>query len=183
MATYQVTITNGAGSENMKAGTYAVTAASAPGYDLSSLSPATFTATAEAGTQAFTLTAEGTLTFIVNETGASGGTPITGGTIVMTDSAGTVEYGSPVTIDSNGNAVFNNVPYGDGTSPITLYFKQLTTDAGHNVHQGVVTVSMTAQTQTEYLQNTAIALQSFTLTDANYSGLPVDSASLSFSND
>ena len=183
MATYQVTITNGAGSESMKAGAYAVTAVSAPGYDLTSLSPSTFTATAEASSQAFTLAAEGTLTFIVNETGAAGGTPITGGAIVMTDSAGTVEYGSPVTIDSNGNAVFDNVPYGDGTSPITLYFKQLTSDASHNVHTGVITVSMTAQTQTEYLQNTAIALQSFTLTDANYSGLPVDSASLSFSND
>ncbi|MBO4539167.1 MAG: hypothetical protein J5781_02740, partial [Clostridia bacterium] len=61
MATYQVTITNGAGSESMKAGAYAVTAVSAPGYDLTSLSPATFTATAEAGSQAFTLAAEGTL--------------------------------------------------------------------------------------------------------------------------
>ena len=180
MANYQVTITNGAGSASMKAGAYTVAATSAPGYDLTSLSPASFTATESAGSQAFTLTAQGTLTFIVNETGAAGGTPVTGGTIVMTDSTGNTQYGSPVTIGSDGTAVFNNVPYGDGTSPVTLYFKQLTTDESHNVHTGVVTVSMTAQTQTEYIQNTPIALQSFTLTDATYSGLPVGSATLSF---
>ena len=181
MATYQVTITNGSGSQNMKAGTYTVSATSAPGYDLSSLTPTTFTATSEAGSQAFTLTAQGTLTFIVNETGASGGTPVTGGTIVMTDSSGNVQYGSPVNIGSDGNAVFNNVPYGDGTSPVTLYFKQLTTDDNHNIHTGVISVSMSSQTQTEYVQNTPIALQTFTVTDATYTGLPVGSATFSFS--
>ncbi len=183
MSTYQVTITNGTGSQAMKAGTYTVVATSAPGYDLSSLSPTSFTATQAAGSQAFTLTAQGTLTFNVNETGAAGGTPITGGTIVMTDSTGNTQYGSPINIGSDGNAVFNNVPYGDGTTPITLYFKQLTSDADHNVHEGVITVSMTSQTQTEYLQNTANALQTFTVTDATYSGLPVGSAMLSFSDE
>lgn len=182
MPTYQVNITNGTGSQNMKAGAYNVSATSAPGYDLSSLTPTAFTATAEPGSAAFTLTAQGTLTFIVNETGAAGGTPVTGGTIVMTDSTGNTEYGSPVTIDSSGNAVFNNVPYGDVTNPVTLYFKQLTSDETHNPYAGVITVSVTAQTQTEYLQNTAIALQTFTVSDATYTGLPVASATLSFTD-
>lgn len=180
MANYSVNFTNGSASQAMKAGTYSVEATSAPGYDLSTLSPTSFTATTSAGSQAFTLSATGTLTFVVNETGAQGGTAVTGGTIVMTDSTGSVEYGSAVNISSNGEAVFNNVPYGDGTSPYTLYFKQLTSDDGHNVYSGIISVSMTSSTQTEYVENLPIAEQSLTLTDANYSGLPVESATLSF---
>ncbi len=172
MANYTVTITNGTGSQAMQRGAYAVTA-EANGYDPSTLNPQTYTATDSENTQAFTLSANGTLTFVVNDTGAAGGTPITGGTIVMTDATGTTEYGQPVTIDAGGNAVFENVPYGTTTEPFQLYFKQLTTADGYNIFEGVIPVSMTAQTQTEYIQNTAAAQQTFTLTDANYD-LPVD---------
>ena len=177
---YQVTITNGNGSQAMKKGEYDVTCTQAQGYDLTSLSPAVFTATAEAGSQAFTLQANGTLTLTVNETGAQGGTPVTSGTIVMTNSSGSATYGSPVTISATGVATFNNVPYGDGTTPKTLYFKQTATDANHNIYEGVITVSMDAQTLTSYVQNTPIATQNFTLNDATYSGLPIDSATLNF---
>ncbi len=172
MATYNVTITNGTGSQTMQKGTYDVTA-TATGYDVSTLTPTTYTATDAAGSQAFTLSANGTLTFIVNDTGAAGGTPITSGTLVMTDATGTEEYGQPVTIDSNGNAVFDNVPYGTADQPFQLYFKQLTTADGYNIFDGVISVSMTEQTQTEYVQNTAAAEQTFTLRNANYD-LPID---------
>ncbi len=174
MANYTVTITDGNGSQVMQKGTYTVTA-EATGYDVSTLSPTTFTATESAGSQAFTLSANGTLTLTVNDTGAAGGTPITSGTIVMTDSTGNTEYGQPVSIDASGNAVFENVPYGTTTEPFQLYFKQLTTADGYNIFEGVISVSMTAQTQTEYVQNTAAAEQTFTLTDANY-GMPIDGA-------
>ncbi len=180
MANYEVTITNGTGSQAMQAGTYTVTA-TAEGYDTSTLSPTTFTATGSTATQAFTISASGTLTFIVNETGAEGGTAITGGTIIMTDSTGTTEYGEAVSINSNGEAVFNNVPYGSADTPFTLYFKQLTSDGDHNIYDGVITVTMTGQTQTEYIENGAIAEQTFTLTDSTYS-LPVN-GSLNFSSD
>ncbi len=180
MSEYNVTITNGQGSTEMKAGTYTVSATSAPGYDLTSLSPTTFSATTSAGTETFTLSASGTLTFNVNETGAQGGTPVISGSLIMTDQTGTEEYGTAVTISSNGDAVFDNVPYGDVATPYTLYFKQLSTDETHNPYVGVISVSMTSQTQTEYVQNTAIATQSFTLTDANYSGLPISDATLNF---
>ncbi len=172
MANYNVTITNGTGSQTMQRGTYTVTA-TANGYDTSTLTPTTFTATDTAGSENFTLTANGTLTLNVNETGVAGGTPITSGTIIMTDSTGNTEYGQAVTIDTNGNAVFNNVPYGTTGNPYTLYFKQLTTADGYNVYDGVITVEMTAQTQTEYVQNTAAAVQTFNLTDSTY-GLPID---------
>ncbi len=172
MANYNVTITNGTGSQAMKKGSYSVSA-TANGYDVSTLTPKTFTATENEGSQSFTLSANGTLTFNVNETGAAGGTPITSGSIVMTDATGTTEYGQPVSISANGDAVFENVPYGSADTPFQLYFKQLSSDENHNAFDGVISVSMTAQTQTEYIQNTAIAVQTFNLTDANY-GLPID---------
>ncbi len=180
MANYNVTITNGAGSQTMQAGTYNV-AATAAGYDVSTLTPATYTATENAGNGAFTLAANGTLTLKVNETGAEGGTAVTGGTVVMTDSTGNTQYGNAVTIDGSGNAVFTKVPFGDGATPYVLHFKQLTSDATHNAFEGVITVNMTSNEQTEYLRNTAAAQQNFTVTDANYSGLPVNNATLEFS--
>ncbi len=177
MANYNVIITNGTGSQTMQKGNYTVTA-TAEGYDVSTLTPQTFTATDAEGTQNFTLTANGTLTFNVNETGAAGGTPVTSGTIIMTDATGTVEYGQAVTINATGEAVFNNVPYGTN---INLYFKQLTTDDTHNINEGIIQVAMTQQNQVEYIQNTLAALQTFNLSDSTY-GLPID-GTLIFTND
>ncbi len=183
MSNYNVTITNGEGSANIKAGSYTVSATQAPGYDISTLSPTTFTATTSPATGSFTLSATGTLTFNINETGAQGGTPVTSGTIIMTDSTGTEEYGTAVTISQTGDAVFNNVPHSTTESPYALYFKQLTTDENHNIHDSVITVEMTAQTQTEYVQNLPTATQTIKLTDANYEGLPIESATLNFTNE
>ena len=180
MANYNVQITNGVGSLAMKSGSYTVTA-SANGYSASTLSPTSYTATDSAGSGAFTLSADGVLTFIFNETGAEGGTPITSGSVVMTDSTGTIQYGSPVTISSAGVAVFNNVPNNLDT-PYTLYFKQLSSDESHNVYDEVITVGMGDVTQTEYIENTPIAAQSFTLSDANY-GFPVADATLTFTGE
>ena len=179
MANYSVNITNGSGTQNMKAGTYSVTVV-ADGFDATSLTPASYVVSDATGTGTFTVSATGTLTFNVNETGAQGGTPITAGTIVMTDSTGNTEYGSAVSIDATGNAVFNNVPFGDATTPYVLYFKQLTSDDAHNVYSGVITVNMSSNTQTEYVLNNPIAQQTFTLTDATYTGLPVSNATLTF---
>lgn len=181
MADYSVTIIDGNGSQQMNPGEYTVSSTYAPGYDMESLSPTTFTATSSTQTTDFTLSASGTLTIIFNETGAQGGTPITSGTVVMTNSTGDVQYGSVVNINSNGTAVFNNVPYGSAQSSYTLYFKQLTCDENHNIYEQVFTVGMGDQTQTEYILNPLITTtQNFTLTDANYSGLPINNAVLKF---
>ena len=180
MANYNVQITNGVGSAAMKSGTYNVTA-SANGYDASTLSPSTYTATAAAGSGAFTLSADGALTLIFNETGAEGGTPITSGSVVMTDSSGQTQYGSPVSINENGIAIFNNVPY-NLDNPYQLYFKQLASDDNHNPYPDVLTVGMGSDAQTEYIINSPIAEQSFTLTDANY-GFPIAQATLNFAGE
>ena len=181
MANYNVTITNGTGSESMKSGNYAVTV-QANGYEATTLSPATYTAGTSAGSGAFTLSANGTLTLVFNETGASGGTAVTSGSVVMTDSTGATEYGSAVTINATGEAVFDNVPY-NGDTPYVLYFVQKSTDDGHNPYVGVITVNMDTQQQTQYVVNAPIAEQTFTLTDANYSGLPITAATLTFTGE
>ena len=181
MADYNVTIINGSGSKTMEAGEYSVSAIYAPGYDMETLSPTSFTAQSATSTGAFTISATGTLTITFNETGAAGGTPITSGSVVMTNSTGKVQYGSPVQINSNGTAVFNNVPFGSAQSAYTLYFKQLSSDENHNVYTDVFAVGMGAETQQEYVINTPKSvLQNFTLTDANYPGLPVYNAELQF---
>ena len=181
MANYNVEITNGSGSAEMKKGTYSVTVV-ANGYEATTLSPSSYTATESAGSGSFTVSANGVLTLIFNETGASGGTPVTSGSVVMTDSTGATEYGSAVTINANGEAVFNNVPYNSGT-PYVLYFVQKATDDNHNLYEGVITVNMANATQTEYVLNSPIAEQYFTLTDANYAGLPVASATMTFTGE
>ncbi|MBR4270366.1 MAG: hypothetical protein IKQ31_01655 [Clostridia bacterium] len=181
MANYDVTITNGSGSARMKAGTYNVTA-TAQGYSATSLDPKTFTATASDGSQTFTLLAEGTLELIFNETGASGGTPITSGSVVMTDSTGSIEYGSAVNINSTGVATFANVPFGTSESPITLYFKQLSTDDSHEIESNIISVELSSATETQYVINVLLGEQTFTLSDSTYSGLPIN-GTLNFNNE
>ena len=181
MADYNVTIINGNGTQTMQTGDYSVSAIYAPGYDMTTLSPATFTASSSTSTGTFTISATGTLTIIFNETGAEGGTPITSGTVVMTDSSGTTQYGQVVNINSNGTAVFNNVPFGSAQSAYTLYFKQLTSDENHNIYANVFAVGIGSETQTEYILNTLKSVvQNITLTDANYPELPVYNAVLQF---
>ncbi len=181
MSNYNITITNGSGTGNMAPGNYTVSATYAPGYDSTTLSPTTYTAQSPSGSGTFTLEASGTLTIIFNETGAAGGTPITSGSVVMTDSTGETQYGSPATIDSSGTATFTKVPYGSPENPYTLYFKQLTSDSSHDIYPDVFTVGMGDETQTEYiLNNLNTTEQTFTLTDATYTGLPVKDAVLKF---
>ena len=181
MANYNVSIVDGVGSEVMEPGEYTVSAIYAPGYDMSTLTPVTYNVTTAGQTGAFTLSATGTLTIIFNETGSAGGTPITGGTVVMTDVTGETQYGSVVTINNEGVATFNNVPYGSAQSAFTLYFKQLTSDENHNPYAEVFIVGMGDQTQTEYVINTPKTLaQNFTVTDANYPDMPISNATLNF---
>ncbi len=172
MADYNVIITNGKGTEALKKGTYNVTAV-VNGYDTSTLEPKTFNATDIAGSQIFTLVANGTLTFNVNETGLEGGTPVTSGSVVMTDNTGAVEYGTPKEIGTTGDVVFNNVPFGTGDAPYVLYFKQLTTDDNHNIYEQVIEVQMTEENQVAYIKNDLIAEQTFDLNDATY-GFPLN---------
>ena len=99
-----ITITNGTGTSDIVNGSYNVTA-TVNGYDNASILPTSVDITEGTNTYAFTIGATGTLTLHVTEDGTSSGTPIIGATFVRTDATGN-EYGSTITTNANGDAVF-----------------------------------------------------------------------------
>ena len=174
-----VTITNGTGTTDLINGAYEVDA-NVVGYDNTSIDPSNVTVEAGTNNYAFTISANGTLTLHVTEEGTPGGTPIVGATFVRTDSAGN-EYGSVITTDSNGDAVFNNVPYAASGAP-TIYYKQTASDGNHEFDNTVQNTTMTTQTSTVEIENQLGATRTITLTDSNYTNLPIESGSLTFTN-
>ena len=174
-----VTITNGSGTANLINDTYTITAEST-GYDNLSIDPSSVTIESGTNSYAFTISATGTLTLHVTEEGTAGGTPIVGATFVRTDSTGT-EYGSSITTDSSGNAVFNNVPFAAAGAP-TIYYKQTASDNDHEFDATVKSVTLTEQTDTVEIQNTLGALRTITLTDENYANLPIETATITLTN-
>ena len=173
-----ITITNGTGSSDVINGTYDVEA-TVNGYDSSSISPNEVDIESGTNSYAFTISATGTLTLHVTDTGTSSGTPIVGATFVRTDSNGT-EYGTTITSDSNGDAVFNNVPFNSTNAP-TIYYVQKTSDGDHEFDNTVQSTTMTTSTSTVEVENPVGATRTFTLTDANYANLPIDSGTLTLS--
>ena len=174
-----VNITGGTGTQELINDTYSVTA-EVTGYENSTISPASVTIEAGTTTYPFTIAASGTLTLHVTEDGTSAGTPIVGATFVRTDSSGT-EYGTPITTDSNGDAVFNNVPFSATGAPL-IYYKQTASDGDHEFDNTVQNTSLTTSTQTNQIQNTPGATRTINLTDANYQNLPIESGTLTFTN-
>ena len=174
-----ITITNGSGTASLINDTYAVTA-NVGGYDNSSINPASVSIVNGTNSYAFTIAATGTLTLHVTEDGTAQGTPIVGATFVRTDSSGN-EYGSVITTDAQGDAVFNNVPFADTGAPL-IYYKQTASDGNHEFSNTVVNTSMTTSTETVQIQNAVGATRTINLTDANYGNLPIESATLTLTN-
>ena len=174
-----ITIVNGSGTSNLVNGTYSVTS-NTNGYNDISINPSSINVVAGTNTYNFTIAATGTLTLHVSEDGTSTGTPIVGATFIRTDSSGT-EYGSLITTDSSGNAVFNNVPFSDTNAP-TIYFKQTASDGEHEFVNTVQNTTMTTSTSTLEITNALGTLRTISLTDANYQNLPIESASLTLTN-
>ncbi|MBR4231324.1 MAG: hypothetical protein IKR74_04135 [Bacilli bacterium] len=171
-----ITITNGTGTSDIVNGSYNVTA-TVNGYDNASILPTSVDITEGTNTYAFTIGATGTLTLHVTEDGTSSGTPIIGATFVRTDATGN-EYGSTITTNANGDAVFDNVPY-DATNAPVIYYKQTASDGDHEFDNTVQNTTLTTDTATVEIQNALGAQRTINLTDANYSGLPVESGQLS----
>lgn len=174
-----VTITNGSGTVELINGAYSVTA-EVPGYDNTTIDPENVTVEEGTNSYAFTIAANGTLTLHVTEQGTSGGEPIEGATFIRTDAQGN-EYGSLITSDSQGNAVFSNVPYDANNAP-TIYFKQTASDGDHEFDNTVQNTTLTTQTGTVEIANPEGAERTIALTDANYANLPIDSGTLTFTN-
>lgn len=170
-----ININNGTGTGELINGSYTVTA-DVTGYDDTSINPSSITVEAGTNTYAFTISATGTLTLHVTEDGTTTGTPIVGATFVRTDSIGT-EYGTPITSDANGDAVFNNVPF-DATNAPLIYYKQTASDGDHEFDQTVQNTSLTTSTATVEIINQPGATRTINLTDSNYSNLPIESGTL-----
>ena len=174
-----ITITNGVGTSEIINGTYSVDA-NVVGYDNTSINPNSVSIVEGTNSYAFTISSTGTLTLHVTEDGTSTGTPIVGATFVRTDSSG-VEYGSPITTDSQGDAIFNNVPFAQTDAPL-IYYKQTASDGNHEYSSAVVNTSLATSTSTIQIQNAIGATRTINLTDANYSNLPIDSGSLTLNS-
>ena len=174
-----ININNGTGTGELINGSYTVSA-EVNGYDNSSINPASITVVEGTNSYAFTISATGTLTLHVTDDGTTTGNPIVGATFYRTDSTGT-EYGSVITTDSNGDAVFNNVPYAATGSP-TIYYKQTASDGEHEFNTTVQSTSMTTSTSTIEVENPVGATRTITLTDANYNNLPITTGTITFTN-
>ena len=174
-----IIITNGTGTSELINDSYTVTS-NTTGYDNTSILPSTVDITEGTNTYAFTISATGTLTLHVTEDGTSSGTPIIGATFVRTDASGN-EYGTPITSDSNGDAVFNNVPF-DSTNAPTIYYKQTASDGNHDFSSTVASTTLTTSTSTIEVQNAPGATRTITLIDANYTNLPIENGSITLTN-
>ncbi len=174
-----INIVNGTGSGELINGSYTVSADVA-GYNNASLNPENITVSAEVTNYDFTISANGTLTLHVTENGTSTGVAIVGASFIRTDASGT-EYGDAITTDTEGNAVFNNVPFDEANAPI-IYFKQTASDGSHEFDANVQNTTLNTQTATLEIQNSVGATRTINLTDANYANLPIDTGTLTFTN-
>ena len=174
-----INITNGTGTGSLINGSYTVSA-SVNGYDNVSINPSAVNIVEGTNTYAFTIAATGTLTLHVTDNGTITGNPIIGATFSRTDSEGT-EYGNIVTTDTNGDAIFNNVPFATDNAPL-IYYKQLTSDGDHEFSPNVSSISMTTSTQTIEIENVVGATRTINVTDTNYTNLPIDSGTMTLTN-
>lgn len=173
-----VTITNGVGTTDLINDTYAVTA-EVSGYNNASIDPNSVNVVSGTNSYAFTISAEGTLTLHVTEEGTESGTPVVGATFIRTDASGT-EYGDAITTDASGNAVFNNVPFGENAPAV--YYKQTASDGDHEFDNIVQSTTLANNAETVEIQNAKGQVRTINLTDANYANLPIGNGTLTFTN-
>ena len=171
MARHTIPITNGKGSIELVTGTYNAQAV-AGGYDASTLDPKSVTIIDGTPTYAFTISAKGTLTLHVTDTGdPNTGIQIVGAKFIRTDSTGTI-VGNEITTNDDGNAVFNNVPFAESGST-AIYYKQISSDGGHTFDDNVKSIVMTEASETVQITNPPAPVRNFTLMDASFPNIPI----------
>lgn len=171
MARHTIPITNGKGSIELVNGVYNATAV-VGGYDASTLNPQQVTIVDGTNNYAFTISATGTLTLHVTDTGEkTTGVQIVGAKFIRTDSTGSVT-GAEATTNEDGNAVFSNVPYAP-TGSTEIYYKQISSDGAHTFDDSLKSVIMTTSAETIEIENPAAPVRNITLTDASFPNIPI----------
>ena len=181
MARHTIPITNGKGSIELVTGTYNAQAV-AGGYDVSTLNPKSVTIVEGTDTYAFTISATGTLTLHVTDTGnPDTGVQIIGAKFIRTDSTGII-VGTEVTTNQDGNAIFNNVPFAESGSN-AIYYKQISSDGGHTFDDTVKTITMTEASETVQVTNPTAPVRNFTLMDASFPNIPITDGQIILQDD
>lgn len=171
MARHTIPITNGKGSIELVTGKYKATAV-VEGYDVSTLNPTSVDIIDSTDTYAFTISAKGTLTLHVTDTGdPNTGVQIVGAKFIRTDSTGTI-VGNEITTNDDGNAIFNNVPFAESGST-AIYYKQIASDGGHTFDDNVKSIVMTEASETVQITNPTAPVRNFTLMDASFPNIPI----------
>ena len=171
MARHTIPITNGKGSIELVTGTYNAQAL-AGGYDATTLDPKSVTIIDGTDTYAFTISAKGTLTLHVTDTGdPNTGVQIVGAKFIRTNSTGTI-VGNEIITNEDGDAVFNNVPFAESGSN-AIYYKQIAGDGGHTFDDTVKSIVMTEENQTVQVTNPNAPVRNSTLMDASYANIPI----------
>ncbi len=158
-------------------GTYTVSSTT-PGYNDTSVLPKELEVT-DASEYNLTIAGAGTLTIHVTEQGTPEGTAVVGAKFYRTDNDGN-QYGDVVVTDATGNAVFNYVPYAAADAP-KIYFKQTESDGEHEFVLTVQETTLTDSTKTLEIANPKAGVKTINLTDANYTGLPISSGTITLS--
>ena len=180
MARHTIPITNGKGSIELVTGTYKATAV-VEGYDVSTLNPTSVDIIDSTDTYAFTISAKGTLTLHVTDTGEKvSGIQVVGAKFIITDETGTTQ-GKEATTNQDGNALFENVPYYETDSPV-IYYKQISSDGAHTFDGSVKSVIMNEQNITVEIENPNAPERNITLTDASYPSIVIKDAQITLEN-
>lgn len=163
---YELDFTNGLATADLPVGTYTYVSNTIAGYS-EGATVESFTVTPTTSSIDITITADGTLNITVVD---DLDTPITEGSVQLSNNDGTTRYGTAATIDSSGLASFANVPY-DATG-ISLFVAQDASDDSHDPIDTPQAVSMTETPQSETILNDRKAIAvGINLTDAIYAGI------------
>lgn len=172
---YTIAIVSGEGTEGIETGSYEVSA-TINGYDADTIEPKSLTITGDTAEYSLTVSASGILTLHVTEEGTEDGTPVVGASFKRCDSAGNT-YGEEVVSNDSGDAVFENVPYADADGPV-VYYKQISSDGSHDFELNLLNETLIEEATTIQIFNPPVTSKTLKLTDANYSGLPIDAGEI-----
>jgi hypothetical protein len=175
-----IPITNGQGSINLVDATYAVTSNSL-GYNNTSILPAEQEVTEGVTDYAFTIAATGNLTIHTSDDGTDAGVPIVGATFIRCDAEGNT-YGNPITSDDDGVAIFSAVPFSEEENGPIVYYKQTGSDGVHVFDPELKNVKLSEEEVTVEIENAEATLRNITLTDANYTNLPLADGNVIFTS-